>query len=123
MDILIKGMDMPKSCEDCPFTKKVCDIYFTDKKTGVKTPYHYVDSCSLTGSWFDPFSDDSPKPCPLVALPEHHGRLVDADTIADNYLKYLMACFPMMNIEQANELISAVREALKVSPTILEATE
>jgi len=79
-DILIKNMEMPKSCEDCPFTKKVCDIYFTDKKTGVKTPCHYVDSCSLTGSWFDPFSDDSPKPCPLVLVPEH-GRLIDADEL------------------------------------------
>lgn len=80
MDILIKNMEMPSCCEECPFMKKVCDIYFTDKKTGVKTPYHYVDSCSLTGSWFDPFSDDSPKPCPLIPVPEH-GDLIDRDAV------------------------------------------
>lgn len=79
-DILIKNIELPKSCEDCPFMKKVCDIYCTDKKTGVKTPYHYINSCSLTGSRFDPFSDDSPEPCPLIPVPEH-GKLIDADEL------------------------------------------
>ena len=113
MDILIKNMDMPKSCEDCPFTKKVCDIYFTDKKTGVKTPYHYVDSCSLTGSWFDPFSDDSPKPCPLVLVPEH-GRLCDLDALIEH---------ETYNIKQALFDSDEVLEDLKNAPVIVEATE
>ena len=57
-----------------------------------------------------------------TVLPKH-GRLVDADKVADNYLKYLMTCFPAMNMEKANELFKAVNEALKIAPTIVEATE
>ena len=113
-DILVKNMEMPKSCEDCPFTKKVCDIYFTDKKTGVKTPYHYVDSCSLTGSWFDPFSDDSPKPCPLVALPSH-GDLKDSNAI----LRWLNAKADNRVPVTVGEIIDFIEK----QPTVLEASE
>ena len=105
MDILIKGMKMPSCCEECPFMKKVCDIYCTDKKTGVKTPYHYINSCSLTGSWFDPFSDDSPEPCPLIPLPVH-GDLVQLDDALD--------CFSEDDI--------VARKALRKIPVVLERT-
>lgn len=115
MDVLIKNMKMPKSCEDCQFTKKVCDIYFTDKKTGVKTPCHYVDSCSLTGSWFDPFSDDSPKPCPLVLVPEH-GRLIDADELATYYAD--LEADNGEYTEDAGETLRTIQNA----PTVLEAS-
>ena len=109
MDILIKNMEMPSCCEECPFMKKVCDIYCTDKKTGVKTPYHYINSCSLTGSWFDPFSDDSPEPCPLIPLPEH-GRLIDESTIKLGYDPHF-----------GGRMIATV-EAITNAPTVLERT-
>ena len=105
MDILIKNMEMPSCCEECPFMKKVCDIYCTDKKTGVKTPYNYVDSCSLTGSLFDPFSDDSPKPCPLIPVPVH-GDLVQLDDALD--------CFTEDDV--------VARKALRKIPVVLERT-
>ena len=116
MDILIKNMEMPSCCEECPFMKKVCDIYFTDKKTGVKTPYHYVDSCSLTGSWFDPFSDDSPKPCPLIPVPEH-GDLIDRDAVLKEYnqVGYMWQEVPRIAHE---ELVHIVYNA----PVVLERT-
>lgn len=80
-DILIKGMEMPKSCGDCPFL------------------YDH-DACYLSGMWNDmrfmllcfnghtneyrrgefPFKDKRVDWCPLVEVPTH-GRLIDADDL------------------------------------------
>lgn len=65
-DILIRGMEMPKHCIDCPL---MVDRFDTD-------------ACALQSqeaneefeSW-----DDMRRGCPLVPLPEGHGRLIDAD--------------------------------------------
>ena len=56
-----------------------------------------------------------------VELPPH-GRLISSDELADQYLKYLMACYPMMDMAKAKELIGAVKEAVKIAPTVLEAS-
>ena len=59
-DILIRGMEMPEYCYDCPChngESGYCQLY----KDG------YL-SCI-----------ERPAKCPLVPLPEGHGRLIDAD--------------------------------------------
>ena len=65
MSILIKGMEMPKNCQEC-------DLYIE----GACYAKGYRDYRSIM---------DTAKPddCPLVELPEKHGRLVDADKLAD----------------------------------------
>lgn len=80
-DILIKGMEMPKSCGDCPFL------------------YDH-DACYVSGMWNDmrfmllcfnghtdeyrlgefPFKEKRVDWCPLVEVPTH-GRLIDADKL------------------------------------------
>lgn len=71
MSILIKGMEMPKNCSDCPLN------------------YDQM-SCSVTGTgwWSDTmvlmdFDSDKERlyDCPLVEIPTPHGRLIDADEI------------------------------------------
>ena len=62
MSILIKGMQMPKECLDCP----MCDIN---------------DDCVLQedkrfGTW-----EEQKKDCPLVEIPEPHGDLIDRDAL------------------------------------------
>ena len=71
MSILIKGMEMPKSCWGCPFSA------------------HYdpdTDRCLVTEKLFEAnwarFNDRLPD-CPLVPVPPH-GRLIDVDC-ADEY--------------------------------------
>lgn len=61
MSVLIKDMEMPENCSDCPvaLSGKYCRINKTHT-TYTKLPIR-------------------PDHCPLVALPDHHGRLVDAD--------------------------------------------
>lgn len=65
MSVIIKGMEMPKSCEDCGFYGIECE-----------------GGCALTKYYVLRKKDeDRPKWCPLVDLPEPHGNLVDADTV------------------------------------------
>lgn len=51
-----------------------------------------------------------------------HERLISADKLADQYFKYLVACYPMMDMAKAKELVGAVKEAVKIAPTVLEAS-
>lgn len=70
MSILIKGMQMPDNCSEC------------------QLEYDQM-MCPIAGRWyeqsnldigFDPNKDRLPE-CPLVELPEHHGRLFDQDDV------------------------------------------
>lgn len=58
MSILIKGMEMPEDCFSCPL-----------KEEGF---------CNITNAYAGRINERN-RDCPLVELPEHHGRLVDAD--------------------------------------------
>ena len=58
-DILIRGMEMPKTCGVCPL--------FSDD---------FNDYCMAARSIFLS-SSIKPDWCPLVPLPEGHGRLID----------------------------------------------
>lgn len=69
MSILIKGIKMPRSCSDCQLNREQM-------------------ACSVTGTrwWSDTmvlmdFDCDNERlyDCQIDELPEHHGRLIDAD--------------------------------------------
>ena len=69
MSILIKGMEMPKNCFDCP----LFDDVYTDADgdddycCGLGVPLDYYKT-----------SGETKKDCPLVPIAEPHGRLIDA---------------------------------------------
>lgn len=63
MGVYIKGMDMPKEPWDCP-----CH----NGENG---------RCQVNGR---SCHDYIPKGCPLTEAPEPHGRLIDADALADD---------------------------------------
>ena len=72
MSIIVKGMQIPENCRECPFEnyhsdigQTVCMASLRVLATGFKTISFDGRHCS----------------CPLVALPDKHGRLVDADEI------------------------------------------
>ena len=65
MSVLIKGMKMPDNCGECKF---LCSENF-------KSWCHVTDRDDI-------FIDVLPDWCPLVELPEHHGRLVDQEDIS-----------------------------------------
>ena len=70
-DVLIRGVDMPEDCESCrlnttdAFGRLGCRAsgYIPLRKAGQTRP-----------SW-----------CPLIALPNHHGPLIDADKLTRHY--------------------------------------
>ena len=68
MSILIKGMKMPKGCLECPF-----------KDIGMSA----MTQCLLVAGWVEYANDGYgiPDACPLVELPEKHGRLIDTDDV------------------------------------------
>lgn len=57
MSVIVKGMEMPKNCTGCPIC---CGLHYQHRDEKGRRP-----------------------DCPLVELPEKHGRLVDADKLAD----------------------------------------
>lgn len=59
MDVLIKGMNMPKSCKDCDLAK-----HFDG--------YNENDCPFNAFSYYD---------CPLAGVPTPHGKLIDADEL------------------------------------------
>lgn len=63
MSIIVKGMQMPKNCAECPvaLSGKYCRINKTHT-TYIKLPIR-------------------PDHCPLVELPEKHGRLIEEKEI------------------------------------------
>lgn len=66
MSIIVKGMEMPDSCAVCRFAGR--GGYFMERIV-----------CMFTGENEDAENVDRLSDCPLIALPDHHGRLVDAD--------------------------------------------
>ena len=69
MSIIIKGVDMPKNCMCCPFPHVGVDWY-------------YCYCPGVDGKAYDFKQAESiPDDCPLVEVPEPHGRLIDVDEI------------------------------------------
>ena len=67
MSVLIKGMEMPKNCDEC----ELCTCYV--REDGTEENYR----CVITFYPIHEF-DERHEYCPLVEIPPH-GRLIDAD--------------------------------------------
>lgn len=67
MGVYIKGMEMPENCFDCPFMygRKYCLL-------NSKIEFNDPEYSELKNRY---------KGCPLIEVPEPHGRLVDADAV------------------------------------------
>ncbi len=105
MSIYIEGMEMPRTCYDCKFRKRnglelVCPV--------LEKSYKIADTQVL-------FVRE--KDCPLIEVPEPHGRLIDADALLRYWegLAYsggdceLYSC--MADIRDAQTIIPASKEA------------
>ena len=77
MSLIIKGINMPKSCGDCNF-------YYTDYEEGTATCL--ATSCYVTPQQYNKGNRDSG--CPLVEIHTPHGRPIDADRLKSMIEKY-----------------------------------
>lgn len=92
MSIVIKGMKMPESCFDC-------DLY-GDESNYCKAQKEFMPFASFGRDYKD-------ANCPLVELPEKHGRLIDADA--------------MVNLWKGCTFEGSVGPLLDTRPTVIEA--
>ena len=126
MSILIKGMEMPKSCRKCFIKQGSCPairkrIQVLPTNSDIWVPYNYRH-------------DD----CPLWGVPTPHGRLIDADALIEDLERQCKEVFRVDAVspddywitrnEAYNEAlwktwVESFGDYLKTRPTILEAEE
>ena len=91
-DFVIRGMEMPKDCPHCAFAaigyaspmSSDCTLYcravdkFKDCATEIlkDKPYEVISHYNDRPDW-----------CPLIPLPEGHGRLGDLDALQEEFKK------------------------------------
>lgn len=114
MDILIKGMEMPRFCADCPF-----------RETRYDPGYYQYEKCKASGRIFNECRFDVNtfaerlNDCPLIEIPTPHGRLIDANKLADNIATMLERNNKLIDLWLAN----LIQDEIDDAPTILEAEE
>ena len=91
MSVVIKGMEIPEDCFSCPLKEEgFCNI-----------------TKAYAGLIYGRNSD-----CPLIELPEHHGRLIDADGM----------CNDLATVDPRYEtLINWCIGVTEAQPTVVEA--
>lgn len=72
MGVYIKGMKMPKTCEECFLVSSCIGRHWEITKDDIGYKGEYV-------------KDN----CPLIEVPEPHGRLIDVDKVFDEAEKIL----------------------------------
>lgn len=99
MGVYIKGMDMPESCHQCVAG--------------------YGGFCFVCPAEEDGTCPDHGRPewCPLIGLPEQHGRLIDADALND----MINRSYPMTDRVDVHNGYAICQEMIKQLPTIIEA--
>ena len=71
MSILIKDMEMPKHCNDCELSARV------------NLEYGYGYCCQILMEMISNTHERKTN-CPLIEIPDGHGRLIDADALMND---------------------------------------
>lgn len=102
-DILIKGMEMPKSCSVCP----------------LKAEVEFDEICSQTGEYVCQY--DRADDCPLVPVPPH-GRLIEDTAVREQIDEWLDSVGDVVvghGLSYYGELLGCIEDA----PTIIPAED
>ena len=111
MGVYIKGIEMPKNCMSCPFPSVGVDWY-------------YCYCPGVDGKAYDfEQSNTVPDDCPLVALPDKHGRLVDADALRDRLRNLADDDWNANTTTTWSEAFSECDDMVDDAPTIVEAED
>lgn len=109
MSFIVKGIDFPEECGDCP-----CCVEYDNGDCVYYEKYHTGMFCSAQDSAPDVYDIHKKlNNCPLVELPTPHGRLIDADELLKAFEK---AC------EQDGHWVDFFA-LVESAPTIIEAEE
>ena len=114
MSVLIKDMKMPISCIECPCNLK---LFFCKVYSGMPI----TDASSLTIN-DTTINVKRPDWCPIVELPEHHGRLIDADRLMRIYEDRLEKVADRYGVDSSEAgILSGAMKLLMIELGIVEA--
>ena len=100
MSVLIKNMEMPKSCRDCGIEQ---EGFWCGAQDGYQNT-----RC---------FTSERREDCPLISVPTPHGRLIDADALK-------ATIFPeQIDGMKTSITVSCVHLVIDDAPTIIESEE
>lgn len=100
-DILIRGMEMPKTCVQCDLKRYDQERIWTD------------NGIELLGAWVCKRTDEiiwntqRGENCPLDPLPEGHGRLIDGDVLLEQIRD---------GFDAAEKWVDAVKNDTEIKP-------
>ena len=102
MSIFIMGMEMPRSCAECPVNMNIC-------KRGYKYLLAHMEL-------YDQRADD----CPITTVPPH-GRLIDKDALEAD----ISASVVFSGRDGNAEIVGAKKiiNRLHVAPTVIDVEE
>ena len=103
MSILIKGMEMPVSCRECPLEMFYINVGITKCRATTAT---------LAEDYKPILFDGRASNCPLVPVPPH-GRLIDADALEPD-TDWFHGC---------DGFTAFSKLAIECAPTIIEGEE
>ena len=106
MSLLIKGMDVPISCTECP-----C---YDDMETCF---------CNVLDSYCEQYKTERHPDCPLAEIPTPLGRLIDADAHIQSLKENQCGERCRKNHDCVNCGIGMYIRIVENEPTILEAEE
>ena len=112
MSIVIKGMKMPRSCSDCRlnYDQYACSVTGTSWRSDTMVLLNF--NCN----------DERLHDCPLVELPEHHGKLIDADRLMKVYEDRVEKVADRYGVDSSEAgILSGAMKLLMIEPTIVEA--
>ena len=108
MPILIKDMEMPETCDECEFHCYHSYGEYVCVATPLLYPFNLANSKGIRKDW-----------CPLVEIPEPHGRLIDADALKETLDYYI--CEANWG-DEVNRVLKWVKDELINSEnTVIEA--
>ena len=109
MSVLVRGMEMPKNCNECRFAYRGACIANIGREVKVD------------------------QICPLVEIPDQHGRLIDADAFSEEMRKRHKAASDWYDSVEDNEMLARAestmmaftecRLTLDAMQTVIEAEE
>ena len=117
MSVLIKGMEIPKQCNDCRMLEG-------DQYDGF---CHAADKWMDSDWWswytYEEGDIDTSKPanCPLTPVPPH-GRLIDADELMQIIREhdYPLTAYPLNSTDNGMFTLG-IQQAVDETPTVVEA--
>lgn len=112
-DILIRGIEYPKSCADCEWiVQRFPGADYWCKRTNT----------IIHATWPSAKLNQKPDSCPIHELPPH-GDLIDRDAYRREMMSWLDWCCKMWITPTEPEIWEKLMDALNDAPVIVPASE